>query len=95
MDFYIKLEDLSESVYDCDITSEKISEDVKESLNNILNMSEDCWKGDMQLGFLEEFSKWVANSNDFAALNSLLADCLVRNTEKANDLLKEGQNLKF
>ncbi len=95
MDLYIELEDLSESVYDCDITCEKLNENVSAALNNILNMSEDSWKGDAQFAFLEEFSKWVDNSNDFITLNNLLADCLVKNTEKANELLMEGQNLKF
>ena len=74
MDLYIELEDLSESVYDCDITCEKLNENVSAALNNILNMSEDSWKGDAQFAFLEEFSKWVNNSNDFVTLNNLLAD---------------------
>ena len=95
MDFYIKMEELSESVYDCDITSEKVSEDINESLNNILNMSNKSWSGDMQVGFLEEFSKWINNSNRFITSNTILADYLVKNIEKANDLLKEGQNLNF
>ena len=62
MDLYRELEDLSESVYDCDITCEKLNENVSAALNNILNMSEDSWKGDAQFAFLEEFSKWVDNS---------------------------------
>ena len=95
MDFYINMEELSESVYDCDITSEKVREDINESLNNILDMSNDSWSGDMQVSFLEEFSKWINNSNRFITSNTILADYLVKNIEKANGLLKEGQNLTF
>ena len=95
MDLYMNLSDQSEMVYKYDLTGETAKSTINEAMQQVLNFSSESWDGDGQRAFLEDFYKWVEESNEFIEDNTTLADYIAAKTKEANDLLKEGQNLHF